>query len=140
MKYQILSFLYNPLSVLPLNKKIVNNFPLHLIFLYNIYIELNYMETSWKAWVCESLHVFACLAYICLHLPSFEPLHLSLPLLLKLTQRILRLTSVLSHTKRWKIYKNYRSDKIPSQIFKYSSIWVFKYSSIQVFKYSSIQV
>ena len=29
-----------------------------------------------------------------------------------------------------KIYKNYRSDEIPSQVFKYSSIQVFKYSSI----------
>ena len=38
-----------------------------------------------------------------------------------------------------KIYKNYRSDEIPSQVFKYSSIEVFKYSSIQVFKYSSLQ-
>ena len=37
-----------------------------------------------------------------------------------------------------KIYKNYRSDEIPSQIFKYLSIWVFKYSSIQVFNYLSI--
>ena len=37
-----------------------------------------------------------------------------------------------------KIYKNYRSDEIPSQIFKYLIIQVFKYSSIQAFMYSSI--
>ena len=76
-------------------------------YVANCRIELYYMETILKS---LSVRKFAGLCLSCLPLITFALLctlaYLSLPLLLTdfVTQRILRLIGVLSHTKRWKTY------------------------------------